>query len=74
MAYRAKVLLIAREQMRHATSIENAAADRIVDNMELVSQDSDRNRTYQDVTDEDARTPIAPLRATTEAVPQIADQ
>ena len=27
IAYRAKVLLVAREQMRHATSMENAAVD-----------------------------------------------
>ena len=31
IAYRAKIFLVAREQMRHATSIENAAADRILE-------------------------------------------
>ena len=45
VAYRAKILLVAREQMRHVTSIENAAADRIVEDMDLVSQDPDQNRT-----------------------------
>ena len=74
VAYRAIVLLIAREQMRHATSIENAAAERIVDDMDQVSPDPDRSRTYQDVTDEDAQPPIAPLRTTDVAVPQVADQ
>ena len=74
VAYRAGVLLVAREQMRHATIIDNAAADRIVEDMDLVSQDPDRSRTYQYVTDEDARPPIAPLRATAEVVPQVADQ
>ena len=43
VAYRAKVLLVAREQMRHATSIENAAADRILEDLELVDQDPERS-------------------------------
>ena len=47
---------------------------RTVDDMDLVIQDPDRSRTYQDVTDEDARPPIVPLRAAGASTPQIADQ
>ena len=60
--------------MRHATSIKNAAAERFVDDIDLVSQDPDLSRTYRDVTDEDAQPPIAPLRTTEVAVPQVVDQ
>ena len=62
VAYRSKILLIAREQMRHATNLEHAAAERITDDMDLVTQDPDRSGTYQDVTDEDVRPPTVPLR------------
>ena len=52
IAYRAKVLLVVREQMRHATSMENAAADRIAEDMDLVAQDGEK--TYHYIADEDA--------------------
>lgn len=74
VAYRAEVLLIVREQMQRSSSIENAAAERIVDDMDFVSQDPDRSRTYQYVADEDAQPPIAPLRTTEVVVLQVADQ
>ena len=67
-------MLIAREQMRHATSLENAAAEIIVDDMGLVTQDPDRSRTYEDVTDEDVRPPVVPLRMAGGATPQVRDQ
>ena len=52
IAYRAKVLLVAREQMRHETSMGNAAVDQIAEDMNLVTQDGEK--TYHDIADEDA--------------------
>ena len=50
IAYRANILLVAREQMRDATSMEAAAVDHIAGEMELVSQYEDN--TYHDIADD----------------------
>ena len=42
IAYCAKVLLVARNQMRHATSMGNVAVDRIAKDMDLVAQDGEK--------------------------------
>ena len=72
IAYRAKVLLVAREQMRRATSMVDAAADRIAEDMDLVSQD--RDKTYHDIADEDAVPTVTRMRTTPSPLPRVADK
>ena len=71
IAYRAKVLLVAREQMRHATSTENAVVDRIAEDIGLVSQD--RDKTYHDIADEDADPTVAPMRLMPGPLPRVTE-
>ena len=72
IAYRAKVLLVAREQMRHATSMENAAVDRIAEDMDLVAQDGEK--AYHDIADEDAVPTVSTRRATPGPLPRVTDK
>ena len=51
-AYRAWILLVAREQMRHATCLETAAAEDTANDMDLVGQREDKS--YHDIADENA--------------------
>ena len=71
IAYRAEVLLVAREQMRHALSMGSAAADRIAEDMDMVSQD--RDNTYHDIADEDAVPTVTPVRLTPGPLPRVTD-
>ena len=72
IAYRAKVLRVAREQIRHATSMENAAADRTAEDMDLVAQDGEK--TYHDIADEDAVPSVTSRRTTPGAPPRVMDR
>ena len=47
------ILLVAKEQMRYATSMEAAAADKVSTDLNLASKRTDR--AYLDVTDPDAK-------------------
>ena len=59
--------MVAREQMRHATSMESAAADRIMEEMDLVSKKGDKS--YHDVADEDAVPSVEPQRSSQGSLP-----
>ena len=50
VAYHARILLVGREQMRHATCLETPAAEDIANDMNFVGQTEDRS--YHDVADE----------------------
>lgn len=71
IAYRAKVLFVTREQMRHATSMRSAVADRIAEDMGLVSQD--RDHTYHYIADEDAIPTVTAMRMTPRPLPRVTD-
>ena len=72
IAYRAKVPLVAREQMRHATSMGNAAVDRIAEDMDLVAQDCEK--AYHDIADEDAVPTVKSRRTAPGPPPRVTDR
>ena len=63
------MLLVPREQMRHATGMENAAADHIAEDVDLVSQN--RDNTYHDIADEDAVPTVTRMRTTPGPLPRV---
>jgi len=58
--------------MRHATSMENAAVDRIAEDMDLVAQDGEKS--YHDIADEDAVPTVNTRRMTPGPPPRVTDR
>ena len=56
LSWRGTVLLVAKEQMRYATTLETAAADKIAKDLNLTAQKD--NKSYLDVSDQGAKPKI----------------
>ena len=51
ISWRRRVLLVSKDQLRHATIEEAAAATVIAEDANLTAQQSEERKVYQDVTD-----------------------